>query len=236
MNNNTSKVESVNTKLSSELFEAFSSACEAVGLTGYDVLQRMALSFLRSSSRSVALSPAMRNIIQDYGRYEDDSVKLIMGQEAEIVRAIYIVKGKKERPAAVMTKNDITEADARVDVNIHHILELVTKVCFPDIHRHLKELQERFGTPNMAATIRQLIDQSSDDMISADIADLFSDNERTESGEQIYGRELCVQKKRRDMEQVARKTTVQLDLFEDQVLGAIFSRDNDNEEGKEDEA
>lgn len=231
-----SKHQSINTKTESEIGNAFETACNAIGLSSYEVLKRMIISFLRNSNAQISLSPAMRNVIQDFGRYADDSVKLIMGHDAMVTRAIYIVKDKKERPVAIMT-NDISESSDRVDVNIHHIAEAIMKVCFPDIWRHLAELKERFGTPNMAATIRQLIDQSSDEMISADIADLFSDNERTESGEQIYGRELCVQKKKRDIEQVTRKTTTtQLDLFEDQVLGAIFSRDNEDNEGKEADA
>lgn len=219
-------VESINTKLPPELSAAFESACESHGLTGYDVLQRMILSFLRNSSKSVALSPEMRLIIQDYGRYEDDSVKLITGKEANIIRAIYVVAGKSQRASVIMTDNSLT-SETRVDVNIHHIFELIVKVCFPDIHHHLKELQTSYGLPSLATTIRHMIDLTAEDSISRDIEDLFSDNERADDGGQfVYGQRFK-QKKRRTMESVK-----QGDLFEDQVLGQIFSRAQSKEDSE----
>lgn len=224
----TQNAESVNTKVAPELLQAFETACDGIGLTGYDVLQRMLLAFIRTSSRSVAMTPELRTCIQEYGRYEDDSVKLITGQDARIIRAIYIMAGKSKRPTAVMTDNALTNTGDRADVNVHHILELIMKVCFPDIHRHLTDLRQRFGLPSMAATIRQLVDMAAEDLISQDIADLFGDNERAEDGGQIAYGERCKQKKRRTMESVK-----QPDLFEDQVLGSIFSRNPRRKEDAE---
>lgn len=220
----TQNFESINTKLPPEIKQAFDAACRARGISGYDVLLRMVYSFLRTTSQSVKLAEDMRTIIQEYGRYEDDSVKLIAeGTDSHILKAVYIIGGMSKKASLVMTDAHLT-AESRADVNIHHIFELILKIAFPDIYKHLTELRDNSGLPNLAATIRRLIDHEAEDLISQDIADIFSDNERAENGAAVdYS--VAYSMKRRKAE-----CALQRDLFEDQLLGQIFSRDQSKEE------
>ena len=179
------KYESIATKIAAEHKQRLNEILEAKGINYYQWFQMMAEITIRMNDDRHNLSPAMSKMIQLFQMipgWKAPTTFLDPKQKPEVESAIYLVNTKgKNGLKVLMTQRGWFDGEWAETENVMDIVEHLLEAALPQSYKWLRQRMVDMGCTRVFECLLQLADEASSGTLEADIAEIFSDNERGEN-------------------------------------------------------
>lgn len=180
------KYESIATKIAAERKGELERALEKKGINLYQWFQLMAEITIRMFDDRHQLSSEMAQMIQLFQMvpgWKEPTTFLDPNQRPEVESAIYLLNTKgKSGLKLIMTQRGWFDGEWTVTENVMDIVEHVIEAALPQSYFWLRQQMVKLGCSRVFECLLKLADEASTGSYESDIAELFSDNDRSAAG------------------------------------------------------
>lgn len=208
--------------MTAETAEALEEIARDNGVTVYDMILNCAYTIIRMSSKGVKLTPFIKEHLATLEAFlgPQDIANLCQArqQDLEVREAIYVVYDKKKQRRSLVHVNRpfhhtmFDKVEMKADMNTNEMFDKLMSVAYPVTFKALDDIREEMSLPTCIEVVTYLLNLYEDERMTREIAELFSDNQRSEYGRKPHAPETKVRNVKGKEEIIYR----QGDLFDEQ--------------------
>lgn len=188
------KYKVIATKVDWNIYLQLKFIADRTGLKVYNLLQTVADAYIKYLSTDTYITESIRTIVNAFARFrfQKDTFTLIEPNDSKFhfTKCIAFIgkHGKRYEQAVLLRVPEKDEQDIIMNRNNDEMLESLLQTIDPNLVASLLTIKQSNSLISLTDTLRYVIDAATPgmtDSIAEDVAELFSDNRRSEYGSEI---------------------------------------------------
>lgn len=182
------------TKIDWNVYLQLKLIADRTGLKVYNLLQTVADAYIKYLSTDTYITESIRTIVNAFARFrfQKDSFTLLEPNDSNFhfTKCIAFIgkHGKRYEQAVMLRVPGKDEQDIIMNRNNDEMLESLLQTIDPNLVDSLSAIKQNNSLLSLTDALRHAIDEATPgmrDSIAEDVAELFSDNRRSEYGSEI---------------------------------------------------
>lgn len=188
------KFKVIATKIDWNVYLQLKLIADRTGLKVYNLLQTVADAYIKYLSTDTYITESIRTVVNTFARFrfQKDSFTLLEPNDSNFhfTKCIAFIgkHGKRYEQAVLLRVPGKDEQDIIMNRNNDEMLESLLQTIDPNLVDSLSAIKQNNSLLSLTDALRHAIDEATPgmrDSIAEDVAELFSDNRRSEYGSEI---------------------------------------------------